>query len=64
MWQQFFLSIGLVLIIEGILPFINPEKYKQFSKKINKIPLKNLRKMGGILVICGLVIIMLAHKFE
>jgi len=56
-WTDFFTALGIVLILEGIMPFLNPRKWKQMLYTIGELGDTTLRMGGLILMICGLVFI-------
>jgi len=53
MWQYFLLGLALMFVLEGIMPFIMPERYKQIMRKMSEQPERVLRIMGFILMIIG-----------
>ncbi len=57
MWQDLLAAFGLVLIIEGIAPFLNPGGYKRALQMALQMEDSGLRRMGLILMIIGLLII-------
>lgn len=62
MWQYLFLGIGLMLVLEGILPFIMPEHYKQFMRKMSVQPVRLLRITGLILMLLGVAILIVLRQ--
>ncbi len=54
---EFIIAIGLVLFIEGLLCALFPSKIKNMSKLIETMPINNLRTIGLVSAIIGLVII-------
>ena len=54
---EFIIAIGLVLFIEGLLCALFPSKIKNMSKLIDTMPTNNLRTIGLVSAIIGLVII-------
>ena len=54
---EFIIAIGLVLFIEGLLCALFPSKIKNMSKLIETMPINNLRTIGLVFAIIGLVII-------
>jgi len=60
-WQEFLIAVGLLFVFEGIFPFLSPEKWRNFVKSIATQPDKNLRVMGLVFMIIGVVIITLIH---
>ena len=61
MWPYFFVAFGLVLVIEGILPFISPHKYKEFLAKMQEVPNHKLRSIGLVSMLAGVVIVVFFH---
>lgn len=55
MIDSILLAICFVLIIEGLMPLIMPDKWKQFLMQIALQPSESLRRLGGILVIVGII---------
>ena len=60
--KEFIIAIGLVLLIEGILCAIFPNKIINMSKLIQNISPDNLRKFGFIFAILGFIIIWYIKK--
>ncbi len=57
MWEKVLIGISLVLVIEGILPFINPASYKKTMLQVVKMPDSNLRVMGLMSMIAGVIML-------
>lgn len=55
MLDSIFLAICFVLIVEGLMPLLMPDKWKQFLMQMSLQPSHSLRRMGGILVVIGAV---------
>ena len=56
-WQDFLTAIALVLIIEGLLPFLNPEVWRRAMATIIRTPDDKLRTIGLGVIITGLVLL-------
>ncbi len=54
--HSWWLAIGLVLIAEGIGPFIAPKRWRNMVAQLSAQPDNQLRRMGGCLVVAGGVI--------
>lgn len=59
----FFAAIGLVLVIEGIYPFVSPRKYKEWLLKLSFHSNRFLRQMGLVLMLIGAGLIVFAHWY-
>jgi len=58
-WHDLLTAIALVLIIEGILPFLAPSKLKEVYQSIMEMPERSLRLMGFSTMVAGLVLLFL-----
>ncbi len=59
MWFEIGLALGLVLIIEGILPFLSPARYRQFARLLSGLTDRDLRVAGLLSMLLGLLVIFL-----
>jgi len=50
-----------VLIIEGMLPFISPRKYREMVAEIAQLADNNIRTIGLVLMIVGLLTLFLVR---
>ncbi|MGE3320129.1 MAG: DUF2065 domain-containing protein [Candidatus Berkiella sp.] len=53
MWNDLFAAIALLLVFEGMMPFINPAKWRQAIRLIADQPDSALRIMGLTSMLCG-----------
>ena len=60
--KEFIIAFGLVLLIEGILCAVFPNKIINMSKLIQNISPDTLRKFGVIFAIIGFIIIWYIKK--
>lgn len=58
-WLQ---VLGLVLIIESLLPFISPRSYRQSVQQIANTPDSVLRTIALVALVVGAVLVMLSHN--
>ncbi len=47
--------MALVLVIEGMLPFISPRKYRELVAEIARLGDNHIRSIGLIVMIIGIV---------
>lgn len=57
MWQDFLAAISLVLVIEGMLPFIKPETWRRTMGRIADQPNQALRLMGLMSMLIGVMLL-------
>ena len=56
-WQEVLTAVALLLVIEGMLPFIGPGRYKQLVAQIARLGDNQLRTFGLTSMIVGLVLL-------
>tara|TARA_B110000003_G_scaffold70210_1_gene71617 strand:+ start:1652 stop:1840 length:189 start_codon:yes stop_codon:yes gene_type:complete len=59
MWQEVFIAVALFLIIEGFIPFVSPARFRNFVMRISKLNNDNLRIIGFISILFGLLLLFL-----
>ena len=59
MWQEILTVVSILFIIEGLIPFISPSKYKNFVSSMSKLNTNNLRILGFISMIFGVLLLVL-----
>ena len=50
-----------MLIIEGMLPFISPRKYREMVAQISQLGDNQIRNIGLIVMIVGMVVLYLVR---
>ncbi|CAN5302243.1 DUF2065 domain-containing protein [soil metagenome] len=61
-WSDLLAALGLVLIIEGIMPFLNPSGWRRTLQLIAQLETTRLRLVGLSSMIAGLVILYFARS--
>jgi len=56
-WQDLGAAVSLVLIFEGMLPFLSPERWRRALETIRGLTDGQLRNMGLILISVGVVLL-------
>lgn len=54
-WQDLLTALALLLVFEGLMPFIAPDKFKQRMLQIQQVPDATLRIIGGVSMLAGIV---------
>ncbi len=49
-------ALALVLVLEGIMPFLAPAKWKQMLQNISQMPDPQLRIMGAVMMVVGVIL--------
>lgn len=60
--RYFFCVLGMVMILEGLPYFGWPDKMKPWLKKLLETPEGDLRKIGGVLMVVGLLLVYLGRS--
>jgi uncharacterized protein len=56
-WQDFGSAFALVMIFEGISPFIMPARIKRLAAMVQQIDDKYIRVVGLISMVSGLILL-------
>ncbi|RME32970.1 MAG: DUF2065 domain-containing protein [Gammaproteobacteria bacterium] len=56
MWQTFLLAFSLLLILEGIMPFLNPAAYRRMLLAASRLDDRTLRVCGFGAMLTGLLL--------
>lgn len=56
MSETWWLALGLVLILEGLMPLLIPNRWRKVLLSLAQQPASQLRRIGGALVVAGAVI--------
>ncbi len=55
MMNDLWAALALVLVIEGLLPFISPRFYRQSAQQLSALPDRAIRMIGLAVIVVGLV---------
>ena len=61
-WTEILTAIALVLIIEGMVPFIGPGKYRQIVAQMAQLSDNHLRTVGLVIMIIGVVLLFIVRN--
>jgi hypothetical protein len=56
-WQEILTAIALLLVIEGMRPFVGPARYKRLVAQIARLGDNHLRTFGLVSMIAGLLLL-------
>ena len=57
MWNDLFTAIGLMLVLEGIMPFLSPDRVRRTLQQMLNMHDKVLRTLGLGSMIIGLLVL-------
>ncbi len=56
-WKDLLVALSLVLVIEGLMPFLSPQRFKHTMSQITHLPDGTLRNIGAVLMLIGLIML-------
>jgi len=56
-WQALVAGFGFYLILEGLLPFLNPNGFKKAMAVALQTPEKQLRRFGACMLVVGVIVL-------
>ena len=60
-WADLWAALALVLILEGLIPFISPGGYRNMVQQMAAMPENTLRFVGLVLFDAGLIALLLVR---
>ncbi|MCP4876139.1 MAG: DUF2065 domain-containing protein [Gammaproteobacteria bacterium] len=60
-WADLWAALALVLILEGLMPFISPRGYRNMVQQMVAMPEQMLRYVGLALMLVGLLCLYLVR---
>lgn len=60
-WQDLLSALALVLVIEGSMPFIAPQRWREMMQTLLNNDSRTLRVFGGAMLLAGLVLLHFAR---
>jgi len=60
-WTDLLTALALVMVVEGIIPFISPQGYKNTMQQLVAMPNNTLRSVGLGLMIIGVISLFLVR---
>ena len=56
-WQDLLAALALVLVLEGIMPFLNPGGLRRTLAVIEQLNDRQLRILGAVSMVAGLILL-------
>lgn len=60
-WSEILTAVALLLVIEGMLPFVKPGRYKQLVAQIVRLSDSQLRVYGLSAMIAGILLLFIVR---
>ena len=61
-WSEIMTALALVLVIEGLLPFASPGRYRQMVAQIVTLSDNHIRTAGLVIIVIGLVLLFVIRQ--
>lgn len=61
MWADLLAALALVLVIEGLMPFLSPAGFRRTMEKVSRIPDRSLRVIGLLSMAAGVGLLYLVR---
>lgn len=61
MWTEFLTALSLVLVIEGIMPFLNPNQFRETMQTLIGMDNASIRIIGFLSMLAGVTLLYLVH---
>ena len=55
MWDDLWAALALMLVFEGIMPFLSPNRWRSMIEVINEVSDSTIRVVGLIVMLTGVV---------
>ncbi len=56
-WNDLLAALALVFVIEGMLPFLNPQSLRRMLATVAQLDDRTLRVTGLVSMVCGLLLL-------
>ena len=60
-WTEILTALALVLVIEGMLPFISPSRYRRMVIEVTQLKDGQIRNIGLAVMLIGLLLLYLVR---
>jgi uncharacterized protein YjeT (DUF2065 family) len=61
-WDDLLAALALVMVIEGIVPFVSPHSLRRMLERVSRIDDRTLRLTGLASMICGVIVLYLVRQ--
>ncbi len=59
MWKELAIAFALVLVIEGIVPFLYPRRWRALAMSLAEVPDRTMRTVGLVSMLTGTALLYL-----
>ena len=56
-WQALIAGFGFYLLLEGLMPFLNPGGFKKVLSMMQDLPDQQIRRLGALMLVVGIILL-------
>ncbi len=60
-WRDLLAALALMLVLEGILPFLNPRRYRDLIRMLDQMDDATVRRIGLVSMLIGVGLLYLVR---
>lgn len=64
MWEDLLAALALVFVVEGVMPFVNPAKWRRYLQMVSEQSDRGLRFMGLFSMLLGVAILAMVRAVD
>ena len=61
MWNELWIAVALMLVLEGIVPFLSPDTVRRMIATMTQMDNRSMRMAGLLSMLAGLGLLYLVH---
>ena len=61
LWRELLIAFCLMLVIEGILPFLYPQRWRRLVVRLAVVDDRAIRVIGALSMLLGILMLYLIH---
>ncbi|HSG04607.1 MAG TPA: DUF2065 family protein [Marinobacterium sp.] len=61
LWHELWIAFCLLLVIEGVIPFLYPQRWRRLVSQLAGISDSNLRMVGFVSMIAGTALLLISR---
>ncbi len=56
-WQDLLTAVAIYLVLEGVIPFIKPRRFKEFAARLSQLDDSQVRRFGAVSMALGVLLL-------
>ena len=62
LWRHLLIAFSLMLVLEGIVPFLYPQRWRKMVARLAQVDNRQLRNAGFVSMLCGVVLLYIVNS--